>query len=204
MDHRTRERAFEPFFTTKGVGKGTGLGLSTVYGIVRQNQGTIHLYSEPGQGTTFELCFPVVSEGKEQIEGPAPESLESHATETVLVVEDETAVRKLVCEALEQLGYTVLEAKDGYEGLRVIEQYNAPIDLLLTDVIMPLMNGHELAMRLQSIRPAIKVLYMSGYTDDMLAFQGVAQAEIDFIHKPFTRAELGEKLRAVLATEKGK
>jgi CheY-like chemotaxis protein len=201
MDNRTRERAFEPFFTTKGVGKGTGLGLSIVYGIVRQNQGTIHVSSEPGQGTVFELYFPAVAESEVEFEPPSNRLLKK-ATETVLLAEDEPAVRGLVRETLEQLGYTVLEAADGYEALRVIEQCKTTIDLLLTDVIMPLMNGHDLAMRLESIRPGTKVLYMSGYTDDMLAFHGIAQPEIEFIQKPFTAADLAEKLSAVLSVNK--
>jgi PAS domain S-box-containing protein len=202
MDNRTRERAFEPFFTTKGVGKGTGLGLSTVYGIVHQNQGTIQVYSEPGQGAVFKICFPSVPEEEVEIESPADRFRQTTANETVLVAEDEPVVRSLVRETLEQLGYAVLEAADGYEALRVIEQHKSEIRVLLTDVIMPLMNGRDLAVRLKSLRPEIKVIYMSGYTDDTLAFHGIAQPEIDFIQKPFTRVELGEKLRAVLAGEK--
>jgi signal transduction histidine kinase/ActR/RegA family two-component response regulator len=202
MDKRTLERAFEPFFTTKGVGKGTGLGLSMVYGIVRQNQGTISVYSKPGQGTVFELRFPTASEGEEEAELSMDLPLKTAATETVLLVEDEPAVRGLVRGALEQLGYAVLEAADGYEALRVIEHHESMIHLLLTDVIMPLMNGHELAMRMKSIHPDIKVIYMSGYTDDTLAFHGITQTEIDFIQKPFTQSELREKLRAVLAADK--
>jgi PAS domain S-box-containing protein len=201
MDNRTRERAFEPFFTTKEIGKGTGLGLSIVYGIVQQNQGTIHLYSEPGQGTVFELLFPTVPEGEEEFDPPADRLRQTDATETILVAEDEPAVRALVREALEQFGYTVLEATDGYDALRVVEQHQT-IHLLLTDVIMPLMNGHELAQRLQAIRPEIRVLYMSGYTDDTLAFHGITDPEIEFIQKPFTKAELGEKVRLALAAGK--
>jgi signal transduction histidine kinase/ActR/RegA family two-component response regulator len=202
MDQRTRERVFEPFFTTKDVGKGTGLGLSTVYGIVRQNQGTIHVNSEPGRGTVFEICFPTVPEGEAESESPTGQSSQAAASEMVLVVEDESIVRGLVRETLRQLGYAVLEAGDGYQALQIIEQHQGKIHLLLTDVIMPLMNGHELAMRVESRYPDIKVIYMSGYTDDTLAFHGIAQPEIDFIQKPFTRAELGEKLRAVLTTSK--
>src|SRR5262249_4138782 len=134
MDHRTRERAFEPFFTTKGVGKGTGLGLSTVYGIVHQNHGAIHVSSEPGQGTVFDIYFPSVAEMEEEIQPRSNPVPAKEATETVLVVEDEPAVRGLVRGTLEQLGYTVLEAGDGYEALRLIEQHRSSIDLLLTDV----------------------------------------------------------------------
>jgi two-component system cell cycle sensor histidine kinase/response regulator CckA len=203
MDDHTRERAFEPFFTTKGLGKGTGLGLSTVYGIVCQNQGEIHITSEPGRGAAFDLYFPAVAEREVRSEAPPNQSPKVAATETILVVEDEPAVRMLVKQTLQQLGYTVLEATDGYEALRVIEQHASEIDLLLTDVIMPLMNGRELATRLKAIRPGTKVLYMSGYTDDVLAFHGLSQPEIDFIQKPFTPSELAEKVETVLLADKG-
>jgi PAS domain S-box-containing protein len=203
MDVRTLERAFEPFFTTKGLGKGTGLGLSMVYGIVRQNQGTIHVSSEPGHGTVFDLYFPAVTESEAESERPASRIRKTEGTATVLVAEDEPGVRGLVKQTLELLGYTVLEATDGYEALRVIEQRNSEIHLLLTDVIMPLMNGHELAKRLKSIRPRTKVLYMSGYTDDVLAFHGIAQPEIDFIQKPFTPSELAAKVEMVLSVDRG-
>jgi two-component system, cell cycle sensor histidine kinase and response regulator CckA len=199
MDHRTRERAFEPFFTTKGVGKGTGLGLSMVYGIVLQNQGTIRIISEPGRGTTFDICFPAAP-GSETERGRLPsQRRDREATATILVAEDEPAVRGLVRQTLEQLGYTVLEATDGYEALRVIEQHQHELHLLVTDVVMPLMNGHELASRLKSIRPGTKVLYMSGYTDDVLAFHGIAQREIEFIQKPFTPSGLAGKVEMVLS-----
>jgi signal transduction histidine kinase len=204
MDDRTRERVFEPYFTTKGLGKGTGLGLSTVYGIVRQNQGRIHVSSEPGHGTVFDLYFPAVAEREPEREQPASRPRMAEAAATILVAEDEPAVRLLVTETLEQLGYTVLEATDGYEALAIIERRKGDIELLLTDVIMPLMNGHELATRLESILPAAKVLYMSGYSDDVLAFHGIAQPEIDFIQKPFTAAELAEKVEMMLSRTEGK
>jgi PAS domain S-box-containing protein len=202
MDERVRERAFEPFFTTKGVGKGTGLGLSTVYGIVRQNEGTIHVSSQPGQGTVFELHFPLVPEGKPDDAAPAKARSKPGAGATILVVEDEADVRGLVRETLRQLGYKVLEASDGYKALKLVEQHKTEIRLVLTDVIMPLMNGHELATRLTTIRPGTKVLYMSGYTDDVLAFHGIAP-EIDFIQKPFSSADLAEKLERVLSATTG-
>jgi len=203
MDDRTRERAFEPFFTTKGLGKGTGLGLSTVYGIVHQNQGKIDVFSERGQGTVFDLYFPAMSESEAGSVVPGNQFPKAAASETILVAEDEPGVRGLVRQTLELLGYRVLEATDGYEALRVIEQRNGEIHLLLTDVIMPLMNGHELAKRLKSIRPRTKVLYMSGYTDDVLAFHGIAQPEIDFIQKPFTPSELAGKVEMVLSVDRG-
>jgi CheY-like chemotaxis protein len=201
MDDRTRERAFEPFFTTKGLGKGTGLGLSTVYGIVRQNQGEIHVSSELGRGTVFDLYFPAVSESEAESEVPANEHPKTATTGTILVAEDEPSVRGLVKQTLEKLGYTVLEAMDGYEALRVIEQHASEIHLLLTDVIMPLMNGLELATRLHSIRPGTKILYMSGYADEVLAFHGIAQPEIAFIQKPFTPSELAGKVETVLSAD---
>jgi two-component system, cell cycle sensor histidine kinase and response regulator CckA len=202
MDTRTRERAFEPYFTTKGLGKGTGLGLSTVYGIVRQNQGAIHVSSEPGQGTVFDLYFPAAAESEAEREQPASRPRKAEAAATILVAEDEPAVRVLVTQTLEQLGYNVLEATDGYEALNVIERRKGEIDLLLTDVIMPLMNGQELAKRLESIRPAAKVLYMSGYTDEVLAFHGIAQPKIDLIQKPFTASELAGKVEMMLSTNR--
>ena len=187
---------FEPFFTTKGVGKGTGLGLSTVYGIIQQNHGTIHVSSEPGRGTAFEILLPAPFAGEES--KPEVSSFESlRGTETVLVAEDESGVRTLVCETLEHLGYTVLRAADGHEALRTLEQ-SGPIHLLLTDVIMPVMDGRELAKRVSTLRPGIKVVYMSGYTDDTLAFYGLPQPDTSFIQKPFTPVALAEKLRQVL------
>jgi PAS domain S-box-containing protein len=197
MDERIRERAFEPFFTTKGVGKGTGLGLSTVYGIVHQNLGKIQVFSQPGQGTVFELYFPVV-QGEAESAAPSESRLRPEARETILVVEDEPGVRGLVRDMLREHGYTVLEAADGYEALKLIEDNHAEVHLLLTDVIMPLMNGHELAVRLEALRPGIKVLYMSGYTGDVLAYHGFAP-EIDFIQKPFSPADLTDKLEKVLS-----
>jgi nitrogen-specific signal transduction histidine kinase/CheY-like chemotaxis protein len=204
MDNRTRERAFEPFFTTKGVGKGTGLGLSTVYGFVHQNQGTIHVLSEPGQGTVFDLYFPAQEEREAERECPVSRFSRTEATETVLVAEDEPAVRELVKQTLEQRGYTVLEARDGYEALRVFEVSKREIHLLVTDVIMPLMNGRELAQRLDSVRPGIKILYMSGYTDEVLAFHGIAQPEIEFIQKPFTASELAGKVELALSVDRSR
>jgi PAS domain S-box-containing protein len=200
MDDRTRERAFEPFFTTKGVGKGTGLGLSTVYGIVRQNNGEIHLSSAPGLGTTFDLYFPAVMGREAESELPACRSAKVQAVGTILVAEDEPALRELVKHTLEQSGYSVVEAADGYEAVRIIESHTGDIHLLLTDVIMPLMNGHELASRLKTIRPSTQVLYMSGYTDDVLAFHGIASPEIEFIQKPFTPSELIARVATMFAS----
>jgi CheY-like chemotaxis protein len=149
----------------------------------------------------FDLYFPAVSESEAESEVPANEHPKTATTETILVAEDEPGVRRLVKQTLEQLGYTVLEATDGYEALRVIEQHTSKIHLLLTDVVMPLMNGHELATRLHSIRPGTKILYMSGYADEVLAFHGIAQPEIAFIQKPFTPSELAGKVETVLSAD---
>jgi CheY-like chemotaxis protein len=199
MDDRTREHAFEPFFTTKGVGKGTGLGLSTVYGIVGQNNGEIHLSSAPGEGTTFDLYFPAVLGKEGEGDLPAGGHPKAKAAGTILVAEDEPDLRELVKQTLEQSGYNVVEATDGYDAVRIIEQHAGDIHLLLTDVIMPLMNGHELASRLKTIRPGTQVLYMSGYTDDVLAFHGIASPEIAFIQKPFTPSELIARVATMFA-----
>jgi PAS domain S-box-containing protein len=197
MSQEVLEHVFEPFFTTKGVGEGTGLGLSSVYGIIQQNHGTIDVTSSPGRGTTFQILLPAVFEPEEA--KPAVSSSESlRGTETILVAEDEPGVRKLVCETLQQLGYTVLQASDGHEALHILEQ-QGPVHLLLTDVIMPVMGGRELVRRVSSIVPATKVIYMSGYTDDTLAFHGLPQPDAAYIQKPFTPTALAEKLRTVLS-----
>ena len=195
------EHVFEPFFTTKGVGKGTGLGLSTVYGIIQQNHGAIHVSSNPSRGTTFEILLPAVP-GGENIRPAPPEPFRSlHGSETILVAEDEPELRQLVKETLEQFGYKVLQAADGNEALRILER-SGPIDLLLTDVIMPLMGGRELAERVLSLVPATKVVYMSGYTDDTLAFYGMPLADAAYIQKPFTPLALAEKLRQSLSSSR--
>jgi PAS domain S-box-containing protein len=196
MSSNVLKHVFEPFFTTKEVGKGTGLGLSTVYGIIQQNHGTIHVSSHPDRGTTFEIVLPAAAEDEDA--KPAASPLESlSGTETILVAEDEPGVRNLVCEMLEQLGYRVLQAADGCEALRVLEQ-QGPVDVLLTDVIMPALGGPELAKRVRSMAPGTKVIYMSGYTDDALANYGLAQPGTAYIQKPFTPVDLAEKLRQVL------
>ncbi|HLH17728.1 MAG TPA: PAS domain-containing protein [Bryobacteraceae bacterium] len=197
MSPSVLEHIFEPFFTTKGVGKGTGLGLSTVYGIVQQNCGTIHVSSSPGRGATFEILLPAAPEL--ECAKPDDSPLEGRrGTETVLVAEDEPAVRMLVCEMLVQLGYTVLQAPDGREALRLLGQHR-PIHVLLTDVIMPAMGGPELAERAKSLVPGIKVIYMSGYTDDTLARHGLPGPDTKYIQKPFSPGALAEQLRQALS-----
>jgi CheY-like chemotaxis protein len=198
MDETTQAHLFEPFFTTKEQGKGTGLGLATVYGIVQQSGGHIEVASQPGKGSTFRIYLPRLKD-----EVPAGEHVPAPAypgrgSETILVVEDEGAVRDLVRLVLCQQGYQVLEATDGGRALRLAEQQPGVIDLVLTDMIMPVMNGHELATRLEALHPELKVLYMSGYTDSTVVRAGVVKGEIDLLQKPFTPDELARKVREKL------
>lgn len=198
MDAETLSHLFEPFFTTKEKGKGTGLGLSTVYGIVKQNGGSIEVESKPGQGALFKIFFPLVEQGATSGAG-APEYAEPvHGRETILLVEDEPAVRGLVHETLRLHGYTVLEARHGIEALMTGAKHQGTIHLLLTDVVMPQMSGPEVAEKIQVIRPGIKVLYMSGYPDHPAFERGKISRETSFIPKPFTPNVLAKKVREVL------
>jgi two-component system cell cycle sensor histidine kinase/response regulator CckA len=199
MDAATRQHIFEPFFTTKPRGHGTGLGLSTVFGIVKQHGGNIWVYSEPGQGTTIKVYIPAAETltPSPQLELPASELLEG--TETILVVEDETAVRELVSSTLQAYGYRVMEADDPDRGLELATAHQGIIHLLLTDVIMPGMNGRQLFQQLVATRPELKVLYMSGYTDNAIVHYGVLDEGVTFLQKPFTIHHLLQKVRAVLA-----
>ena len=198
MDAQTQARIFEPFFTTKDVGKGTGLGLATVYGIVKQSEGSISVYSEVGRGTTFRVYLPSV-EGEVAEVGSATENLESlMGSETVLVVEDEEVVREMATEILRESGYHVLEAKHANEALILAAQYDGQIHLMLTDVVMPQMSGRELADQLAQLRPDMKVLYMSGYTDDAIVHHGVLEKGTAFIGKPFSIEAITRKMREVL------
>ncbi len=199
MDEDTQRRIFDPFFTTKEVGKGTGLGLSTVYGIVKQSGGDIMVYSEPGQGTTFKIYLPCVDE---QIQRPkwAGDSEENlSGSETVLLVEDEDVVRNLVNEILSSSGYKVLPASTGEAAIELAQMYTESIDLLLTDVIMPKISGTELQKTISEIKPDIKVLFMSGYTDDAISQGGLLNAGAAFIEKPFTPEKLTRKIRELLS-----
>ncbi len=198
MDPKTQARIFEPFFTTKGPRKGTGLGLAMVYGIVKQSGGNIWVYSEPGQGTTFKIYLPRIEEAIESAQGRSALAPPLRGMETVLLVEDEDAVRDLARDILQARGYTVLEARHGAEALRISEQHPGPIHLMLTDVVMPEMIGRELADRLAVLRPETKVLYMSGYTDNAVVHHGVLDPGTIFLQKPFTAAVLARKVREIL------
>jgi two-component system cell cycle sensor histidine kinase/response regulator CckA len=197
MDKATTARIFEPFFTTKPVGKGTGLGLSTVFGIVQQSGGTVWVYSEPGRGTTFKVYLPRVDAPIEVFPTyEVPATL--HGSETILLVEDEEQLRAVAANILRRNGYDVLEAHDAADAIRLSEQHDKPIHLLLSDVVMPQMSGPELAKRLTLTRPAMRVLCMSGYTDDSIVRHGVLAAEFAYLQKPITPDTLGRKVRDVL------
>jgi PAS domain S-box-containing protein len=197
-----REHIFEPFFTTKEVGKGTGLGLATVFGVVKQCNGHVWVYSEPGQGAVFKVYLPRVAE--HQPVGPSASEVKHlpHGDETVLLVEDESMVRELAARVLRNQGYTVIEAADGREALQTALQSPTPIHLLLTDIIMPHMNGKILAKELQAAFPEIKLLFTSGYSDNVVTRQGLVDAGYEFIEKPFSPAELAQKVRRVLDAPK--
>jgi len=200
MDTATQARIFEPFFTTKEPGKGTGLGLSTVYGIVKQSGGHIRVYSELGQGATFKIYLPQVEEAAIPIQTAVapPESLQGQ--ETILVVEDEDSLREMICQTLRSYGYTALAAHHGSEAILLCARYKGPIHLVLTDVAIPGMNGAELMERLAALGCKAKVLFVSGYTEDTAALEGLLTAGAPFIEKPFKSNALMSKVREVLDT----
>jgi CheY-like chemotaxis protein len=197
MDAAIQARIFEPFFTTKEEGKGTGLGLATVYGIVKQSGGHISVYSEPGQGTTFKVYFPATAlVNKSQPEHVVLQT-SSHG-ETILVIEDEDDLRNMIVRALRRRDYNVLEARNGEEALEIVPKNNNDVQLLITDMVMPGMRGTEAAQRLINLVPNLKVLYMSGYTDNAMFHQKLLDAGTIFIQKPFTLSALEEKVRQTL------
>jgi PAS domain S-box-containing protein len=201
LDKETKSHIFEPFFTTKGEGKGTGLGLSTVYGIIRQNNGFIWVYSEPGQGTVFKIYLPQITKDEQETLVSRPVTVTSlTGTETILLVEDEVNVRLVACKFLKKHGYTVLEVGHPKEALQLCQQDNHQIDLLITDVIMPDMSGRELAEQLTRSYPNLKVLYISGYANDALSQYGVIGSGIAFLEKPFSSESLAHKVRETLDT----
>ncbi len=196
MDAATQTRIFEPFFTTKERDKGTGLGLATVYGIVKQSDGYIWVYSEVGRGTSFRVYLPQVDAPETEETKPGPET--ALGTGTILVVEDSASLRELFRTSLETSGYTVLEAANGPQGLEIAEQYPGPIHMLVTDVIMPVMGGSELAARFAKVRPEARLLYVSGYPDETIVRQGELEAGVTFLQKPFGPVELVRRVRAEL------
>ena len=203
MDAETQAHIFEPFFTTKEKGKGTGLGLATVYGIVKQSGGYVWVYTEPGRGTSFKVYLPRI-EDEQTVRGRDGKSDARElprGSETVLLVEDEKGVRELAREYLELTGYTVIAAEDGHTALELAAMHVGPIQLLMTDVVMPGISGRELAGRVKTIRPEIKVLFMSGYTDQAVVHHGILDTDAALLQKPFTMAALAAKLREILSTE---
>jgi CheY-like chemotaxis protein len=198
MDKETKANVFEPFFTTKCTGKGTGLGLATIYGIVKQNNGFINVYSELGHGTTFKIYLPRhVGEIEETVSESAAK-LPLGMGEIVLLVEDEPKIIKMGKMMLEKLGYQVLTAETPGRAMNLAREHAEKIDLLMTDVVMPDMNGRDLAEKLQALYPDLKVLFMSGYTANIIAHHGVLEEGLHFIQKPFSVKDLAAKIRAVL------
>jgi signal transduction histidine kinase/CheY-like chemotaxis protein len=198
MDKSTLDRIFEPFFTTKERGKGTGLGLATVYGIVKQSGGYIWVYSEPGQGTTFKIYFPKTSEKARVASGTDKIRRSLRGTETVLLVEDQALLRRVVSVMLKSSGYKVLAVESPEKGLQTVREHTGPIELLITDVVLPGMNGRPLAEEILKMRPETKVLFVSGYTENALILDGQLDLAINFLAKPFTVEALGRKMREIL------
>jgi CheY-like chemotaxis protein len=198
MDRQIMDKLFEPFFTTKGMGKGTGLGLANVYGIVKQNKGFITVESEPGKGSAFTFYLPLHAAREKPVKIESPGQVPAGRGETVLVVEDEAIVLNMTRAMLQRLGYTVLAAGTPGEALRLAEAHADRLDLLITDVVMSGMNGRDLANRLVAQFPTVKVLFVSGYTADVIAQHGILEKGVHFMQKPFSKADIGVKVREVL------
>jgi two-component system, cell cycle sensor histidine kinase and response regulator CckA len=198
MTQATKSRIFEPLFTTKGPGKGTGLGLTTVHNIVKQNAGFIEVYSELGRGSTFKIFLPQIEEPSAIHKSHPHLRIIPRGNETVLLVEDDNSVRALARHVLQICGYHVLEAADGAEAIKLAESHAGPIDLLVSDVVMPFLGGRHLAERLLAIKPHLKVLFLSGYTNEAVVRHGVLEAEFAFLQKPFSTGALAQKVRDVL------
>ncbi|MCX5718366.1 MAG: ATP-binding protein, partial [Nitrospirae bacterium] len=197
IDEKTREKVFEPFFTTKEVGKGTGLGLSMAYGIVKQHNGYINVYSELGKGTTFKIYLPVIKAEVEKVK-PVEDASAKRGTEVVLVAEDEADVRKLTKTVLEEFGYTVIEAVNGEDAINKFMENRDKIQLLLLDVLMPKKNGKEVHEEIKKIKPDMKALFISGYTSNFIHKRGVLEEGIHFVLKPISPTKLLKKMREVL------
>ena len=199
MTKEVQQRLFEPFYTTKGPGKGTGLGLSTVHGIVKQSGGDVYVFSELGHGTTFKVYFPCLNAEAELIATTAEHAaITPRGSETILLAEDDEALRALGERVLSAFGYNVLVARTGAEALRIVAEHKGRIDLVATDVVMPEMNGSQLVAKVLKARPGIRVLFMSGYTDDEVVRRGVIDGQTAFLQKPFTPDLLAHKVRQVL------
>jgi len=200
MDEETTAKIFEPFFTTKEIGKGTGLRLAMVYGIIRQHEGSINVYSEKGRSTTFKIYLPVVEGEAEAVEAKPASVLApiTRGTETILVAEDESPLREYTIKLLEEQGYHVITAENGEDAIEKFRTYSNAIDLLIFDVIMPRKNGKEAYDEIRKQRPEIKALFMSGYTANIIHNKGVLEAGIELITKPFTPTSLLKKVRIVL------
>jgi two-component system cell cycle sensor histidine kinase/response regulator CckA len=201
MDQSTMSHIFEPFYTTKAMGKGTGLGLATVYGIVKQNSGFINVYSEPGQGTSFKIYLPRHAGGSEQAQAQGAARPVLRGQETILVVEDEPASLKMIAIMLEKQGYTILQASTPSQAIRLARENAGRIHLVMTDVVMPEMNGRDLVKNLLSFCPRLKSLFMSGYTANVIAHHGILDGGVRFIQKPFSRNDLTSTVRDVLDGE---
>ena len=201
MDSETQSRVFEPFFTTKEPGKGTGLGLATVYGIVRQHLGHIWLYSEPGKGTTFNIYFPQAARQPDKKPGKEKKNATTGA-ETILVVEDQDQVRKMICLMLKQQGYFIIEAENGQKGIETALSHNGKIDLLITDVVMPGLNGKELFNELSKSMPDLKVLFISGYPREIISYHGILEEGLNFLQKPVPLDLLTRKIREIIESGK--